>query len=71
MKNTAKFAIEVLMVALSLTAAPCHAAWGDIKGGSTDDKHKDWSEVSVSSDGASMSLTDIASLIVSALDSLL
>jgi hypothetical protein len=20
-------------------------AWGDIKGGSTDDKHKDWSEV--------------------------
>jgi hypothetical protein len=20
-------------------------AWGDIKGGSTDDKHKDWSEI--------------------------
>lgn len=21
------------------------AQWGDIKGGSTDDKHKDWSEI--------------------------
>jgi hypothetical protein len=27
--------------------------WGDIKGGSTDDKHKDWSEVSGYSHGIS------------------
>ena len=27
------------------------AGWGDIKGGSTDDKHKDWSEITGFSHG--------------------
>ena len=30
----------------TLTTTQSLVSWGDIKGGSTDDKHKDWIEVS-------------------------
>jgi hypothetical protein len=71
MKNTAKSALAALMVALTLTAAPYKAAADGVRGESTDDRHKDWAQASFSSDRAPFSVTDVASIIVSVLVSLL
>lgn len=54
MKRISIYAIAAFLFATAVTGLPLKAladtatttvAWGDIKGGSTDDKHKDWSEV--------------------------
>jgi hypothetical protein len=72
MKNTAKSAFAVLMVALTLTSAPHNAAADGLKDISgSDPGHKDWPLVSVPSGRAPISITDVASIIVSVLVSLL
>jgi hypothetical protein len=71
MKNTAKAALAVLMVALTLTAAPYKAAADGVRGESTDDRHKDWAQASLSTGRAPISITDVAAIIVSVVVSLL